>query len=152
MGGGRPAPPCALLQVRAPSFVWARTDAGETVAENKKTAASLAGGLCPSADSYSDLNGWTVRFISPQLDWDVTHLALSNRRGEHGPKLVACANDVQVRMWAGGDASRPQLVEITRQQQADLSRLSMNSPPSGPAGTGSDSPPHGARPPSDADP
>ena len=76
-----------------------------------------------------------MRFVSPRLDWEVTHLALSCRRGENGLKLVACANESQVRMWAGGDASRPHLVEISRQQQADLSRLSLNTNSPAPGGT-----------------
>ena len=74
--------------------------------------------------SYSELTGWSLRFQTPQLDWDVTHVALSNRRGELGPKLLACASDQHVRLWTG-DASRSQLTEVTRQVQADLSRLNL---------------------------
>ena len=58
--------------------------------------------------SFNEAIGWTLRYVSPTVPADIEHVAISNKFGEIGAKMVAVSYGPTVRLFAcgSGEGSR----------------------------------------------
>ena len=52
--------------------------------------------------SFNEAIGWTLRYVSPTVPADIEHVAISNKFGEIGAKMVAVSYGPTVRLFACG--------------------------------------------------